>query len=344
MRFKPGEPVPFWLRGSTTTGLAGIASPEPLLEPCPWTVTFVLRPAGVFMADRNITRDEVMGDSNFAVAEHARAYFSTPNDLPVDTPNGRVVATMQLHTNQRGRLGRIDMRVSSGPSSVQAYNVAKTALDFLHLRIALKTEIPLVFDFCRIQDENNPSRFAIRYPTPYPTLALDFDDRILPPVIQRVAAPYIEALASNSHFYSFLCRFKLVESLTGEIQRSFRMLAKTYNLRLHDLTGKYKAEDIGAFAPEFVNVSYRQSVQRLNGLRVRVAHLLTSLGFQALNTFAQEQAERASHVLHIASHDLLHYAIDNYQILKDANISPTEIDRALETFPKRSRGAKEQGS
>ena len=319
----------FWFRGGTVTGLSGITSPEPFTENRPWMVSFVLQPVDNFLMD--FATDPPMGDSNFIVPAEWRDYFAKPVEQPVDSPNGRLITTMSLQTNAAGRLGRVDVRVPAAPSSVQAYQLAKTVFDFCNLRISLAVELPLHFVLCRVSDESNEERFAIRYRSPYPIVELDFDDRFLPPVLQRMAASYIEALTTNSHFYAFLCLYKLVDALTGDIQGAYRKLAKAYGVTLKDLSGRFAEHEVGSFFPEIDGLSYREIVTKFKALRVRVAHVLTSVGFQALNAASQDQAERLSQALHIAAHNLLNAAIDNYQLLRDAKVSVAHIDRTLET-------------
>lgn len=308
------------------TGLSGLESPEQLTEPRPWKVRFALLPADGSLRDLNIDPHEMMGDSNFALSsQEIQDYLAQPLDQPVDTPTGRVMTTIVLRTNGNGRLGLIAIKVEAAESSVQAFNIAKTAFDFIHLRIALATEIPLKYAFCHLQDETEESRFAIRYVEPFPVVEILFNEQFLPPVLQRMASAYIEALNSNSYFYAFLCRYKLVDALTGNIQGIFRRLGQQYSVEMLNLNGQFSADEVGDFLPELVGAGYRETVTRLKDLRVRVAHMLTSVGFQALNAHSQDQAERFAQALHIAARNLLLSAIDNYERLRSKGVSQEEL-------------------
>ncbi len=328
-KFEDELTVPFWFRGSTVTALAGIESPEPPSESGSWSVKFVVAPNDAMAVGSSLPADEMMGDSNFVIPAEWQAYLSSPAEQPVDTPIGQVMTAVVLHKNEVGRLGRVDIDVREAKSSVQAYLLAKTTFDHLNLRISLKTDLSLKVAFCHIQDGRNPERFAIRYTARHPVVQIDFDDRFLPPVLQRMAASYVEALTTNSHFYSFLCRYKLVDALTNELQRAFRLIGSRHAIVLEDLCGRFTSAEVGSFLPELVDQRYRDCIVKCSRLRVRVAHLLTSVGFHALNAASQEDAEMLSQALHIAAHNLLHRAIDNYQALRSAGVSAAEIDANL---------------
>jgi len=275
MRISPKEAGPWWSWGGTITGLAGIESPEQQTEPRKYTVVFALSPYGTALFyPQGTSAQDFVGDSNFFIPEELRSHLAQPVKAPVDTSGGRITTELTMQSNSKGNLGSVTVVVPCAVSSVHAFEIAKTVLEFLSLRIALATEIPIRSDACLIIDNTESGRFAIRYCSLRPLVSLEQDHRFIPPVMQRLAAFYVDGIRANSPFYAFLCYFKLCDVLTGALQGIFRKLARERGINVENLSGHFSADNVGNFLPQLTNVSYRDAIGRYNQLRVRVAHQL----------------------------------------------------------------------
>ncbi len=209
------------------------------------------------------------------VQSEGGCFVTAPDDLHLDTPSGRYT----LLRNIRGELA-MATRSLTATSAEEALDTFLTGLTPSLDHLAFLSNTPIVVDLLEARDETNHVT-TISYRMPYGSAALSQGAAQLSTPMWPVYAMYREALNSSSNFYRFLCFFKVLEGIFGQIRPQFFQLARAQGIVIATRTELVPATpELQAFQPAYVGRRIQDLYERELQAQYRhsVAHFALTHG------------------------------------------------------------------
>lgn len=225
------------------------------------------------------------GDSNFRLPASTE-----PRHMHVNGGSGRLLAVVTLIANDHGRLASIWVEVPAAKNSTIAYRVARTVFNNLQMQLAFEQELSIRESAVAVWEVGSDA-FVMRFGMGYPELDFDLAGEAPSTIMQRLLAPYADALHSNSPYYSFLLFFSLLEfmlnSWTGAVRSAYERRGASLPRRSHIAD----FDDLFWIAPTLHGKSYQEILTMSRHLRNRAGggHFDFAIGPRVLSVVADDE-------------------------------------------------------
>ena len=266
-----------------------------------------LRPAEQRFADRTPRRFHICAVLTKAYTQHTAihseitssqggCFIITQHDLQIQTPEGNY----DLCCNAQGELALATRSLTATwyDEACEMFLAGLTpALD----RFSYLNNTPIVVDMMKCEDEANHI-ISVSYRMPYGNVALSEGLTNLSTPLFPVYGLYREAVNASSNFYRFLCFYKILEGMFGQIRRQFFQRARAQSISIATSPDVVPEDTyLRQFQPDYIG---RKIHELYNGefqkqYRDSVAHFALTDGHIA-NPSAHRESTRFANVVYLA--------------------------------------------
>lgn len=241
-----------------------------------------------FIVTAKLSRQPLVGSEISAEvdADSGGSYFLAKEDAKytkIYTPGG----ALEVHHNASRELSVMKLEcVASSTSDAKSkfHEFVVPFLDYLSFRADVPLHIPTVV----CEDVKNELR-SFNYVGPYGVVTVNPHEKHLKVEMFPIYALYREAKNSSSHFYAYMCYYKILEGIYKHLRESIFKRAKQAGVALEKIKERVPAhaEIDQAMVGQPINNLYTTRFQKQ--FRDRVAHYVLDSG-SVLNVSSYEES------------------------------------------------------
>jgi hypothetical protein len=160
--------------------------------------------------------------------------------------------------------------------------------------------------------------------------------------MQRLLAPYADAVNSNSPYYSFLIFFALLDFMVNSWVGAIRQAYESRQMIAPKRSFIVKFDEIYELAPWYFGKSYHDILRDLRHLRNAAGgpHFDFAIGPRVLTVRADDEIACYRDVLRLIVKDMLRDARSDVQAILDTGIEEDTLAEELQDFFARHHGHK----
>jgi hypothetical protein len=311
---RPDRPL---LWGKYNWAVEGVGSPEPEARPEDPYYEFhaIIRLACIDAAAVIPTgwdwESMLAGDSNYVVPQNI-----APVTLSIEVGQKRFAVTAKLIANEQGRLGAIHVRVHRAQRALDASRAVHSVFDALVMQLSFETDLQIreaAFLLVRADSKVRVGRFLVGYPI------LEFDGGWRPasPIMQRLVAPFADAIRSPSTHYSFLVHYSLLEFLSGPWTGAIKAAYGKRGIAWQKRPQMLDQSELDYLAPWLKGKTYKELLAAYKHLRNKAGggHFNFSIGPRAGTNITDDELACVADVLRIVVKQLLVRADEDVRLL-----------------------------
>ncbi len=236
-----------------------------------------------------------------------------------------------FHSNAEGRLGGVEIRGISAPTSGWALGAAMTVFNKFACVNSVVKQAPLNYAAALLMSRHD-GRWTALVRTGFPISTIDFGNYPQPSVVATMFGHVIlEAMRAESPHYEVLCYYKIGEYVK---EKRGRLIAALRERGLEPTLEKRRipSDPFAQVCPDYVDLKLFDALSKVNERARRfVAHLLPEKDGLVPNTFyGDEEAKKMSVVARYAINQLLQdFEIDTVRLM-DSGVTVSQFAELME--------------
>jgi hypothetical protein len=276
------------------------------------------------------------GDSNFLLSDQTE-----PRRMTVTVGDRRIETTIALVANDEGRLGGAIVEVPKAKSPRTAYQVARTAFNGLQMQLAFEQDLSINEAAIAVWEVNG-NTFVMCASVGFPDLLLNLESKMPSAIMQRLIAPYADALNSDSPYYSFLICFALIEFMLNSWIGAIREAYKKHGLIFPARSYIADFNELDEIAPWCKGKPYKDILTEVRHLRNLAggSHFNFAIGPRVLTVKADDQIACCRDVFRLILKAMLINAREDVEILIATGVDEATLGTELQRFFDRHDGLK----